>query len=178
MTEDHTAVGAAYRVEAEKSKHRAIALAVVLVLAHLLDVRPSEIEGLGLKVTLRDPVVLYGFIAMVFGYYLSRFLSDNEKGEALNPLTVEKKRVRSNLLAAQKMYRADKKKRRSPQTPAALKKSAKELIIISNLILLPYRLIAAFFLIAAIVFTMVDIIGLAMTIWNSSHLISEFTNSL
>ena len=73
---DLAPIGATHRAEADKAKHRTFAFAVVLVLAHLLDLRPSEAEALGLKVTVNDPAIIYGAIALLFGYQFSRLISE------------------------------------------------------------------------------------------------------
>jgi hypothetical protein len=76
---DLSSIGATHRAEADKAKHRTFALAVVLVLAHLLDLRPSEAEALGLKITVNDPAIIYGALALLFGYQFSRLISESKR---------------------------------------------------------------------------------------------------
>lgn len=88
MGSDFLTLGANYRAESERALHRAIAFAVILVFAHLLDVRPTEFSAFTIKISFKDPAIIYGGISLVFGYYLSRWLSQSELGESLYPLHV------------------------------------------------------------------------------------------
>ena len=83
---DYSTIGSAYRSEADRTLTRAVAFAVLLVFAHLLEIKPSEVDALGLKIGFTDPIVLFGIIAMIFGYYLSRAVWHGEKGESFLPL--------------------------------------------------------------------------------------------
>jgi hypothetical protein len=174
---DLSSVGATHRAEAEKAKHRTFFFAVILVLAHLLNITPSEADALGLKVTLSDPVIVYGAVALLFGYHFSRLISEANKGEALLPLQIERRHMRSCLRMSRRMYYADKAKRRVPQTPQQRKRSARRWLIADNLILLPYRVIAVLFVLAAIAFMFVDLFGLAALIWSQSPVVAEIVNT-
>jgi hypothetical protein len=170
---DLSSVGAAHRTEAEKLGHRAIFFAVILVLAHLLDIRPSEIEGAGIKFALKDPVVIYGAIAMVFGYYVSRFINESERATAFLSLEVKPHRIRANIRNVKRIHLATKEGRRSPQTPRQLKLSVQRWLLFTDLVLFPYRLTAGLFVAAAVVFMFVDLVGLAEYIWATSPLVSS-----
>lgn len=78
---DVSAIGASYRSEADRAFSKALAFAVILILAHLLEIKPSEMDAFGLRVSFSEPVLLYGAIAMVFGYYASRALQHSENGQ-------------------------------------------------------------------------------------------------
>ena len=169
---DLSSVGAAHRTEAEKLGHRAIFFAAVSVLAHLLDIRPSEIESAGIKFALKDPVVIYGAIAMVFGYYISRFINESERATAFLSLEDRPRRIRANIRNMKCIHRATKEGRSSPQTPRRLKLSVQRVLLFTDLILFPYRLTAGLFVAAAIVFMFMDLVGLAEYIWGTSPLIS------
>lgn len=176
---DLGSIGASHRAEAERAKHRALFFAVVLVLAHLLDIRPSEAQALGLKITLADPVILYGAVALLFGYHLSHYFSELDKGEALLPLQIERRKLRMALRLTRRLHYSDKKKRKTPQTPQARKSEARFLIGLDRLVLLPYRLLAVAFVLGASAFMIMDIVGLGLLIWWSqspilNELISDY----
>lgn len=176
MIQDYSAIGLASHAEAEKSLHRAIAFAVLLVLAHLLDIRPSEFDDFGLKIIMTDVIILYGLIAMLFGFYLSKFLSQAERGASLFPLTVGRRRMKANLRDAHRIHIAQKAGRQKPLTPKQLKRQAWWSITIGNIILLPYRLIASCFVLTGIVFATVDIYKLGSFVWEHSRLVGEIIN--
>jgi len=163
---DYSAVGATYRSEADRTLTRAIAFAVILVLAHLLEIRPSEVDALGLKISLTDPSVLYGLIAMVFGYYLSRAVWHGEKGQSLLPFRDEPLRMRYNLKLAKRVYWMEKKNRGKPVNHREIKRSARRYIFFTDIVLAPYVIIASLFVIAAIPI-------MAFDLWNLAKLIFE-----
>jgi len=145
-------------------------------MAHLLDFRPSAFDAFGLNISFKDPVVIYGSISLVFGYYLSKFVSLSERGQSLHPLVVAPRRIRANLRAARNMYLSDKKARKRPQTPKSLKSSARSMIIFGNIVLLPYRVIAALFVFIAVLFMFVDLFRLAILIWSTSSTVSMISD--
>lgn len=155
-----------------------MAFAVLLVLAHLLDIRPSEFNALGLKVVMKDPVILYGLLSMIFGFYFSQFLSKTEQAASLFPLTVERARMRANLRINYRMHMMDKEKRKEPITPQKLKQGAWWSIAIGNIILLPYRVVATGFVFGGIAFACIDIYNLVSFIWERSRLVGEIGSML
>jgi hypothetical protein len=171
---DLVSIASAHRAEADKAKHRTLAFAVILVLVHLLDIRPSEAGALGLKVAVRDPVIVYGAIALIFGYYFSRFISENNKAETYLPLNfqTDRRSMRACLRIA-KISHLRSKKRKTVQTVKKLKRSALFFFWADQLILFPYRFIAVIFVLAAIVFMFIDLYGLGWLIWSQSPLIKE-----
>jgi len=176
MAIDYSGVGTTYRVEAEAAKGRMLFFAVVLVLAHLLDIRPSEINAVGFLISLKDPVILYGAISLVFGYYLSKFLSNVEKGESLHPLRAIPKRIRYNLRSGRRALLADKTVRRKGLTPKKLKRFTRQAMLLGNIALLPYRIVAVIFVLSAIIFGAVDLYELTMLIWSTSNVIGNIKN--
>ena len=155
-----------------------MAFAVLLVLAHLLDIRPSEFDALGLKIVMKDAAILYGLLAMIFGFYLSQFLSKNERGTSLFPLAVERRRMRANLRMVHRVHMMDKVGRRKPLTPKQRKRKAWWSIAIVNVVLFPYHLVATCFVFGGIVFSALDLYNLVSFIWENSHLVSQIGNSL
>lgn len=155
-----------------------MAFAVLLVLAHLLDIRPSQFDALGLKIVMKDAAILYGLLAMIFGFYLSQFLSKTERGASLFPLTVERARMRSNLRIVYRMHMIDKKGRENPLTPKQIKRKAWWSIAIGNIILLPYRSVATCFVLGGIAFAGVDLYNLGSFILEKSTLVNEVRKSL
>ena len=177
---DSPSIGVTHRAEAEKSKHRMLLFAMSLVLLHLLDLKPSDIEAMGLKFSIRDPVVIYGAISLLFGYNFSKFSSDLTKAESLSPLQIGKRKIRYSLITARRIRMTDMKKRTEGNPPSKIKKSARLYLILDDILMLPYRFIAGLFVISAIVFSFKDIYGLTMLISEKysvlRHINSYFLN--
>jgi len=185
MAVDFTALGATYRVEARKALHRALAIGVVLVLAHLLDIRPSEFDGLGLKFKFQDPAILYGGIAMLYGYYLSRFASLGDVGESLHRLNIAPRKMRLSILTARRVEKAERDKMRkkgktqTPKTPTDIKKSARNLYIFSNVILAPYYIVSVSFMSGALIFAVYDLgVLLGIILFRVDAYVTPLLNSL
>jgi hypothetical protein len=134
---------------------------------------PIGNSGCGTQVALKDPVVVYGALAMVFGYYVSRFINESERATAFLSLQVKPRRIRANIRTMQRTHRSTKDGRETPQTPRQLKLSVQRLLLFTDVILIPYRLTAGLFVAAAVVFMFIDLVGLAQYIWASSPLISS-----
>ena len=55
MPVDHSGIGSAYRDVSEKAFVKATAAGLVLIMAHLLGIQPSEITALGLRLEIKSP---------------------------------------------------------------------------------------------------------------------------
>lgn len=154
---DISAIGAIYRNEADRAFAKALAFAVILILAHLLEIKPSEMDAFGLKVSLTEPGLLYGSIAMAFGYYMSRSMQHSENGHSLLPINVTPHRIRANIRGVRKIWKSEAKNRRKPMDHIAIKRSAKRFIIFGNILLAPYYIASGLFVIAAIPIAAIDI---------------------
>lgn len=154
---DISAIGASYRSEADRAFSRALAFAVVLILAHLLEIKPSEMDAFGLKISFSDPVLLYGAISMVFGYYASRALEYSENGTSLLQINVKPHRIRSSIRSSRVFWKAEKANKGRSMDHLAIKKNARNSIVIGNILGAPYLLSAIIFTIVAIPTSIYDL---------------------
>lgn len=161
---DVSAIGAGYRSEADKAFSKALAFAVILILAHLLEIRPSEMDAFGLKVSFSEPALLYGAIAMVFGYYASRALDYAENGASLVQINVKPHKLRSNIRGAKALWKADKANKGKSLDHRQIKKSARNAITFGNILIAPYFIFAALFVIAAIPTSVYDLYNMGKII--------------
>jgi hypothetical protein len=168
---DVDALGATYRTSAEKAKSKTLAFAVLLVLAHLLELRPSEISGAGLKFTITDPVVIYGGLALLFLYNFSRFISESQKGEYLLPLSPSRHKLRGSLRSMRSYVRSTRKRGRPHPTPKDYKDLTRSNLRLSSVVLLPYRVAAVLFVMGALVLSISDLMDLGVLVWTKSPMV-------
>lgn len=155
---DIAAIGVSYRSEADRAFSRALAFAVILIMAHLLEIKPSEMDAFGLKVSFTEPALLYGAIAMVFGYYASRAVQYSESGGSLLPVNVTPHRIRSNVRGARRLWKSEKKNKNNPMDHRSIKKTARGMIRFGDVLLAPYFIAAGIFIVAAIPTAIIDLI--------------------
>lgn len=154
---DIAAIGASYRSEADRAFSKALAFSVILIMAHLLDIKPSEMDAFGLKVSLSDPALLYGAISMVFGYYASRALQHSESGGSLLQINVKPHRIRSNIRSSKNLWKSEKANKGKPLDYLAIKKNARHAIVFGNILVAPYLIMATLLIIIAIPVSVYDL---------------------
>lgn len=166
MASDHTSIGSAYRSESEKSFVRATAFGLALIMTHLLGIEPSEFNGLGIKVSIGDPKIIYGFLALIYGHYLSRAMIKGESGQTLYPLRTEFLRLREHIRVIKRSFYADRRNRGKTLTPGALKRSTRRLIKATNVVTFPYYLSVTVIVVVATMVMIHDLWNLGMLISN------------
>lgn len=159
---DIASIGASYRSEADRAFTKALAFAVILIMAHLLEIEPSEMDAFGLKISLRDPALLYGTIAMIFGYYISRALWFGEHSFSLLPVNVAPHRIRANLRTSKKLWKAEKKNRNQSIDHKRIKRNARRSMIATDILAAPYFIVAALFVMVAIPTALYDLYRLGV----------------
>jgi hypothetical protein len=82
---NYSTVGSNLRAEADKALQRSILFGFILIMAHLLEIQPSEIDIGGAKFLIKDSSIIYGALALVFGYYLSRTVQQSDLAFAFLP---------------------------------------------------------------------------------------------
>ena len=149
MPVDHSGIGSAYRDESEKAFVKATATGLVLIMAHLLGIQPSEITALGLRLEIKSPYVVYGFIALLFGHYISRAMIKADSGQALYPFRQEPLKMRLAIQTIRRQHNSDKIKKRNPLTPQKLKSSVRRVLVASDVAVIPYYTVVTILVIVA-----------------------------
>ena len=62
-------LGSDSRERAAKCLNRAVLFGALLILSHLLTIKPSEIEAAGLKIAVEDPAIIRGSMSLAFWFY-------------------------------------------------------------------------------------------------------------
>lgn len=157
-------VGAAYHTESRGLFGKSLLFGTVLILAHLLDIRPSSIEAAGLEIAVADPGILYGGIALVYLYHLFRAIEVSEVAVALLPLTIQKAKIRNSIRGSRLSNKG--------KPIAYVKKQARLGLKIINVLLAPYYIAIAVITILAFIFSVSDIYFLVDYIIRNSELIA------
>jgi len=134
---------------------KAAMFAAILLVVHLLDIKPSEVETLGLKVTLSDPSILRGGLALIFFQrlydgFLNQFFSD-----AIMPVSPRKIYLRF-------VVRLSRKRGRSVKNS---KRIARFRLVLHDVALAPYACWLATLFLTAGYLGIVDIGDLANYVW-------------
>lgn len=103
MAVDHySTVGAEYRKESIRLQTRALFFGLVLLLSHLLEIKPSEFDAGGLKVVIKDVAVIRGGISLVFLYHFWNFVEATFQGSAMLPMKSNQRTLRFLLSVAKR----------------------------------------------------------------------------
>ncbi|MES2494480.1 MAG: hypothetical protein V4618_00055 [Pseudomonadota bacterium] len=81
--EHHKSLSLDYRQRAEKAWRLGLLYAAALLIAHLLDIRPSSVDTFGLKIDIQDVRVLYGAIGCLVLFQFYSAFSDAAMGAFL-----------------------------------------------------------------------------------------------
>lgn len=166
LSEHSQQLGLSMRWEADKHSAKAIFYASILVFAHLLDIKPSNFETAGLKISIPDPSILYGSISLIFFHYLFNAVFYGIYTESLSPLSLNRK------LAQHFAYKA--RLNRKLTTPKARKADAVAGIIGVNIFMSPYYTFVIVILIFAVLAATYDVILLLSYLWDNSSMLKDF----
>lgn len=61
---------------------RALLVGTILLLSHLVTFQPSELSALGIKITIGDPAMIRGVIALIYLHYAVAVLSQPNRSDA------------------------------------------------------------------------------------------------
>jgi len=121
-TEHYAAMGADYRKEAERLIPKVLLAALLLLLSHLLDLKVSEFDAGGLKVAVKDVIVIRGGLALIFLYYFYALVNAMLTGTVLLPLRSEQRMLRWLVATAKRPYRDEKIKKLTRRRPTQVKR--------------------------------------------------------
>jgi hypothetical protein len=125
MAVDHySTVGAEYRKESIRLQTRVLFFGLVLLLSHLLEIKPSEFDAGGLKVVIKDVSVIRGGISLVFLYHFWNFVEATFQGSAMLPMKSNQRTLRFLLSVAKRPYKNEKTKKMVRRNPRQVKRHA------------------------------------------------------
>lgn len=145
---DKTDWGAGALEEINKASSKLVVVGAVLLVIHLLNITPKEVEPLGLKVLISDPIILRGGLAIIF---LHQF---HTAVYGMRLFTAYQSASESNRQIARAALRRYKKNNR---TWKVRRRMAKADLYIWDTLFAPYLISVTLFLIAAFVVSIVDV---------------------
>lgn len=153
------ALGTEYLKEVDRLLPRVLLFALLVLMAHVLELSPSTIDAGGVKLSVKDVTVFHGGIALIFYYYLWQWVSAQVAGGYLLPLAMHRKLMRSRLSKASLPYRPSGSKRHVIRSPQQKKRAARLTIAMLNAFMLPFVVVSLLLVIGALAVGWLDILA-------------------
>jgi hypothetical protein len=149
-------IGWEYRRRAEKHWGSMILFATLLLISHLLEIKPADIDAEGIKIAVEDVSVIRGGLALVFLYYAFMTFQMYVSGSMLVPFSV-------NRLVARRMLRVARRTNlglaagldRAPAT-TQVKRKARAAMILYQLVMAPFFLVITAIVMISLVLSAYD----------------------
>jgi hypothetical protein len=97
MSDQGRDLGREYRKDSERRASRLLFFSALLILSHLLSIKPSELDAGGIKVAVEDPAIIRGTLAVIYFYYLFSTVILYMQGALLAPFNVDYAMIRAFL---------------------------------------------------------------------------------
>lgn len=134
---------------------RVLLFALIVLMSHVLEVKPSTVDAAGVKIAVQDVVVIRGGIALIFYYYFWAMISAWTDVAFFFPIRSPAHKQR-NLIANYKRRIWDKRK--GKVVPAKTKKYVRSLLRSEFVIVFPFIIIRMYIVIAALVVALPDVL--------------------
>lgn len=149
MVEHSATFGLEARKESDRHWPRALFFSVILLFSHILDIDPSSFDAGGIKISVSDPAIIRGGIALALYYYFWMFVVNGMLGSIYLPFDINRQMLKSFVKQAKRPYAklGGGLHKRYFRKPAQVKRAALIRVIFYNIFMLPFGL--AIFLILA-----------------------------
>ena len=164
--EHHLNLGLEYRKEADKHWARMLFFGALLLVSHLLTIKPGGFSAEGVQIAIEDVSVLRGGIALVFLYYTFMSMSLFLQGVFLMPFSMERSMARWLLRLKRRPTRDEKLKRRRKPTPREAKRAVRWTFFWYQLVMLPFYLAVMAIMIMAVPVAAYDTYAFATYSWD------------
>ena len=144
------------RKEVVQIAPKVLFFALILLLSHVLEIKPSEFDAGGIKLAINDVVIIRGGIALLFLYYFWLLTSTMISLSIYDPLDLERPMLVSLIVMAKRPYVPLGKKRRERRTPKQVKRFVWWRIFAYHIWMLPFALIGLFLVLGALGFALYD----------------------
>jgi hypothetical protein len=141
MRQHVSEIGLEFRKSADKHWARMVLFGTLLIVSHLLTIKPSEIDAEGIKIGIGDVSVIRGGLALLFLYYVFMSLSLFVQGAMLLPLSIERNMARRFLRIASKPEFGKTAGKRVRPTPKEAKQAARLYWIIYLTVMTPFYIV-------------------------------------
>jgi hypothetical protein len=163
MAADHsTSIGVEYRKEAQKIEPRLLFFGATLLISHVLNIKPSNFDAGGLKISIDDVVVIHGGFSVVFLYYFYNLIFLSFHGSVLMPMRVDKRAARHLLSVAQRPVKDEKTKKMRRRTSQQVKRIVWWWLFFFNVFSTPWAIACVGIVLGALIVGINDF-------WNFGH---------
>jgi hypothetical protein len=145
--QDHE-IGWEYRKRADRHWANMILFATLLLISHLLEIKPADIDAEGIKIAVEDVAVIRGGLALVFLYFAFMTFQSFVSGSILLPFKVERE-------LARQMLRVTRGARHRPP-PRAAKRRALIVLTVYQLVMAPFYLAITTLVVISLVLSAYD----------------------
>lgn len=172
--EHYSTVGTEYRKESQRLLARVLFFSLLLLFSHLLDIKPAEFDLGGLKIAVKDAVVVRGGISLFLLYYLWSLVEASFQGSVMLPMRINQHTYRFLIGIAKRPYKNEKTKKMATRTPQQVKRHVWWSLTVYALFMTPFALTVGLLVIIALFFGAQDAFALAQFAWQrSSELVSK-----
>jgi hypothetical protein len=166
MTREHGLhLGIESRKEADKHWARMLFFGALLLVSHLLTIKPSGFAAEGIQIAIEDVSVVHGGIALVFFYYTFMSLSLFLQGVFLMPFSMEKSMARWLLKVKSRPKLDEKLKKRRRPTPQEAKRAVRWGFFWYHLVMTPFYLAVTGIMMTGIPLATYDVYDFAAYSW-------------
>lgn len=152
MADEHfVTYGAEQRTESNRLLPRVLLFGLVLLMVHVLEVKPSDVDLGGVKIGVKDAVVIRGGLALVYLFHFWMMVTAVFEGSHLLTGNVIKRVTKSLISGARKPYRKDFSKKRVWRTPKQVKRYAWWSMFAFNVFIAPFAFVCSAIIISAII---------------------------
>jgi hypothetical protein len=172
MVDDHVSIfGMEYAKRSERHGARTVLFASIVIIVHLLNIRPSEIEAGGLKIAIDNPIVLRGAVSIIFLYFLFQMTISALQGDLLLPWNSKRAMLKNAVKNAKKPFKDGRIERHRFRTPDEIKSSAKGEILLFDIVSTPFYIVIILFVISALFLATSDTWEFSVYAYNKSDVV-------
>ena len=153
---DHAQLGQLYVKDAGEAGTKALIIGSLLILFHLLEIKASSFDAVGIRIELPDPIILYGALSVIFLNHFYVYFFNSVYADALVDWAPKGPLIRRQL----KVFR-----RRKGATPARVKEDARSTIIFVRVMMVPYYAVVFAIIVVATVVAVWDTYRFAGYLW-------------
>jgi hypothetical protein len=146
------------RKMADTASRRWLLYGTLLLFAHLLDIRPAELDVMSAKVTVADPYIIYGGLSLLFLYYVYEALTFQYISFAIHPFRLRYPIMRETVRSSRKRGRSI----------SAVKRRARLRSLSYAVAIFPVAAVLSMIFVVALVTSIHDVYRLGSFVWNTS----------
>jgi len=157
------------RKEVQRLLPRVLLFALLLLMSHVLEIEPSNIDAGGVKLAVRDISVIRGGLALVFYFYFWSMMMASLEASLLLPLRRHKRFARSLLESQRRMAQHEARKGAAMPSPMKIKKTVRDGLLFFSLTKLPFYAACTAIMLVAFAAGVSDVWFFGSFLWEASR---------